>query len=204
MAISTMLMIAISAAVLSTVQGQQFDGYTFPHDLLGLSDGCFATVNKTISSCPAWLPRGAAVEILPSEQLPTLCESSCRNDLQSLRASILQACTASSDIMTECFDSASASGKYCDAVVADWANQPNYTSAQTCSQCELGVQQLQLASPFGFSDTLAQAFANTTQSCSAADYKFATPTSYALNATQFPSQPPACTGTAYTITQDDS
>lgn len=132
MAISTMLMIAISAAVLSTVQGQQFDGYTFPHDLLGLSDGCFATVNKTISSCPAWLPRyagleyvhvrpsskilllhpnivilttmrpsyrGAAVEILPSEQLPTLCESSCRNDLQSLRASISQACTASSDVM---------------------------------------------------------------------------------------------------------
>ncbi|KAG6168259.1 hypothetical protein E4U51_002407 [Claviceps purpurea] len=229
MGISTMLMIAVSAAVLSTVQGQQFDGYTFPHDLLGLSDGCFATVNKTISSCPAWLPRyagleGAAVEILPTEQLTTLCESSCRNDLQSLRASISQACTASSDVMVpnkfaypatflvdrflyaaglSCLKE-TASGKYCDAVVADWANQPNYTSAQTCSQCELGIQQLQLASPFGFSDTLAQAFANTTQSCSAADYKFATPTSYALNATQFPSQPPACTGTAYTITQDDS
>lgn len=65
MGISTMLMIAVSAAVLSTVQGQQFDGYTFPHDLLGLSDGCFATVNKTISSCPAWLPRYAGLEYAP-------------------------------------------------------------------------------------------------------------------------------------------
>ncbi|KAG6092066.1 hypothetical protein E4U14_000884, partial [Claviceps sp. LM454 group G7] len=244
MAISTMLMIAISAAVLSTVQGQQFDGYTFPHDLLGLSDGCFATVNKTISSCPAWLPRYAGLEyvnvrssskilhldpniVILTKMHPTgeqlLRFSRASSSRSCARALVEMTCKASElpfrkhapllptlwcptnlPTQTECFDSASASGKYCDAVVADWANQPNYTSAQTCSQCELGVQQLQLASPFGFSDTLAQAFANTTQSCSAADYKFATPTSYALNATQFPSQPPVCTGTAYTITQDDS
>lgn len=37
MAMST-LFITILAAIL-TVQGQQFDGYTFPHDLLGLSQG---------------------------------------------------------------------------------------------------------------------------------------------------------------------
>lgn len=96
-----------------------------------------------------------------------------------------------------------ASRKYCDLVVADWINQPNYTSSQTCSQCELGVLQIQLASPFGFSDTLAEAFADTTKSCSAANYAFATPTSYALNATMFPN-PSACTGSAYTIKQDDS
>lgn len=87
--------------------------------------------------------------------------------------------------------------------MAGWINQPNYTNAQTCSQCELGVQQIQLGSPFGFSDTLALAFADTTRSCSVANYAFATPTSYALNATTFPS-PPACTESVYTIQQDDS
>ncbi|UKZ93577.1 uncharacterized protein TrAFT101_008487 [Trichoderma asperellum] len=225
--IISILFTTIFAAIL-TVQGQQFDGYIYPHDLLGLSHGCFEVVNRTVSSCPAWLPRyagleGASVEILPSEQLTMLCESSCQNDLRSLRTSILKACTASSDVMVpnkfaypatflvdrflyaaslSCLKD-KASGKYCDLVVSDWINQPNYTSSQTCSQCELGVQQIQLASPFGFSDTLAEAFADITKSCSAANYGFATPTSYALNATTFPS-PPACTGSSYTIKQDDS
>lgn len=49
-------------ACVSTVQGQQFDGFTFPHELLGLSDGCFSIVNRTVSSCPAWLPRYAGLE----------------------------------------------------------------------------------------------------------------------------------------------
>lgn len=42
---------------------------------------------------------GAAVEILPNEQLSTLCESSCQTDLQSLRSSIISSCTATSDVM---------------------------------------------------------------------------------------------------------
>ncbi|KAG6235034.1 hypothetical protein E4U25_005314 [Claviceps purpurea] len=228
MAISTLLMIPIAAALFSTAQGQQFDGYISPHELLGLSDGCFAAVNTTISSCPAWLPghagfEGPSMEILPSEQLTVLCESSCKRDLESLRTSILRACTASYDVMVpakvaypatfivdrflyavdlSCLKE-TASGKYCDAVVADWAGLP-WTMAQKCSQCELGVQQLQLASPFGFNEDSAREFADTTMNCSAGDYKFATPTSYALNATTFPSQPPACTGMVYTMTQGDT
>lgn len=55
------LLAAIFATIL-TVQGQQFDGYIFPHDLLGLSQGCFEVVNRTVSSCPAWLPRYAGLE----------------------------------------------------------------------------------------------------------------------------------------------
>lgn len=39
------------------------------------------------------------MEILPSEQLTVLCESSCKRDLESLRTSILRACTASYDVM---------------------------------------------------------------------------------------------------------
>ncbi|GFP55620.1 LysM domain-containing protein ARB_00327 [Trichoderma asperellum] len=204
------LLAAIFATIL-TVQGQQFDGYIFPHDLLGLNQGCFEVVNRTVSSCPAWLPRyagleGASVEMLPSEQLTVLCESSSSTDVMVPNKFAYPATFLVDRFLyaasLSCLKD-KASRKYCDLVVADWINQPNYTSSQTCSQCELGVLQIQLASPFGFSDTLAEAFADTTKSCSAANYAFATPTSYALNATTFPN-PSACTGSAYTIKQDDS
>lgn len=96
-----------------------------------------------------------------------------------------------------------ASGKYCDIIVADWVNQDNYTATQICSQCQLGLQQLQLTSPFGYSDTLAQVFDNTTKSCSATAYSYSTPTTYALNATTVPS-PAACAGSVYTVQPEDT
>lgn len=42
----------------------------------------------------------------------------------------------------------SASGQYCDAIVATWKNRDNYTDAQECSDCELGLGKAQLSSPF--------------------------------------------------------
>lgn len=95
------------------------------------------------------------------------------------------------------------SGKYCDIVVSEWANQTNYTSAQICSYCELGIQQIQLSSPFGYSDTYAEAFANTTASCSQGGYAFATPTTYALNSSA-PIPSPTCTGISHTIQAEDT
>ena len=46
---------------------QQIPGALLPFDLLGLSDGCLAAVNKTITSCPRWLPQhaGSGYCILP-------------------------------------------------------------------------------------------------------------------------------------------
>lgn len=95
------------------------------------------------------------------------------------------------------------SNTYCDIVVASWANQTNYTDTQTCSYCELGLQQAQLSSPFGYSEVFAEQFADTTASCGAAGYAYATPTTYALNATTAPATP-ACTGSSYTVQEDQS
>lgn len=39
------------------------------------------------------------MEILPSEQLTILCESSCQSDLRSLIDSIVSSCTESTDVM---------------------------------------------------------------------------------------------------------
>ena len=122
------LVCAVALAFATHIYGQQFNGFVSPYELLGLSDACFAAVNTTVASCPAWLPEysdieyvkpsfcqftspfmsydsdtiylsGASVEILPSAQLSTLCESSCIKDLKLLRNSISTACTKPSDVM---------------------------------------------------------------------------------------------------------
>ncbi|KAK7981402.1 hypothetical protein PG988_003640 [Apiospora saccharicola] len=138
---------------------QQLDGYVFPHESLGLSDGCFAVVNSTISSCPAWLAPYSGLE---------------------------------------------ASGRYCDTIESTSANLTSYPDEQACSYCELSLQQSQLFSPFGFNDVNAQSFANITASCGEYGYGYATPTSYAINATTGPIPTPTCRGTEYTIQENDS
>lgn len=56
MVISLLALLAVSAS------GQQLDGYSFPYEMLGLSDDCFAAVNTTVTSCPAWVARYAGIE----------------------------------------------------------------------------------------------------------------------------------------------
>lgn len=45
------------------IAAQQFVDYIFPHELLGLSETCFAAVNTTVSSCPGWLPQHAGLYV---------------------------------------------------------------------------------------------------------------------------------------------
>ncbi|KAI0406600.1 peptidoglycan-binding protein [Xylaria palmicola] len=220
-------LMAFSAYV--AVYGQQFDGYTFPYEILGLSDSCLAAVNVTVSSCPAWLARytgidGGSVDTLLSEQLGQLCDSSCQKDLSSLRTSISGACKEPTDVMMpndiaypptfladrflyaaslSCLKDSS-TAQYCDLKVAGWADQENYTDTQLCSYCQLKVQQLQLASPFGYREVFADSFANITAHCSATGYGYATPTQYALNATTSAPATPTCTGSPYTVQDGDT
>lgn len=83
-------------------------------------------------------------------------------------------------------------------------NETEYTTAQNCSMCELGIQQIQLASPFGYSDDGAADFSSLTASCSASGYTYATPTAYALNATTVSTSTPTCTGSSYVIQGNDT
>ncbi|KAI0191720.1 LysM domain-containing protein [Xylaria flabelliformis] len=220
-------LVAFSAYIV--VGGQQFDGYTSPYEILGLSDSCFAAVNVTISSCPAWLARyagidGGSVDALLSEHLVQLCESSCQNDLLNLRTSISRACKEPTDVMVpngvaypptflvdrflyaaglSCLKDRS-TAQYCDLQVAGWADQENYTDSQVCSYCQLRVQQIQLSSPFGYSEIYAESFAKLTADCGATGYSYAAPTQYALNATASAPATPACTGSSYTTQDGDT
>ncbi|KAI2720884.1 hypothetical protein CBS147332_4124 [Penicillium roqueforti] len=76
----------------------------------------------------------------------------------------------------------STTGQYCDPLVASWSNQ-SLTTSQLCSDCWLGGLALELASPFGYDDVMAQNYASLTSSCNATTYSYATPTQYALNVT---------------------
>ena len=80
-----------------------------------------------------------------------------------------------------------------------------YTKAQNCSDCQIGIQAKQLASPFGYDEEAASDFAFTTSSCAAATYSYATPTTYALNSTTAPPSSPTCaTGRTYVIQEEDA
>lgn len=86
----------------------------------------------------------------------------------------------------------------------DRSSCANWTSAQNCSHCQLGIRQLQLSSPFGYNDEAASKFSSLTASCTAADYTYATPAPYALNATEskFPTREPCVR--SYTVQEGDS
>lgn len=73
------------------------------------------------------------------------------------------------------------SGRYCDELFFLWLVADNAsTSAANCSDCSLGVMQIQLNSPFGYDDDFADDFKSATASCSSADYPFTSPNSYAV------------------------
>ncbi|KAK8127251.1 hypothetical protein PG984_008359 [Apiospora sp. TS-2023a] len=95
-------------------------------------------------------------------------------------------------------------GRYCDTIESTSANQTSYPDEQACSYCELALQQNQLSSPFGYNVINAQSFASITTSCGELEYGYATPTSYALNATSSPVPTPVCQGTNYILRENDT
>ncbi|PVI08691.1 carbohydrate-binding module family 50 protein [Periconia macrospinosa] len=212
---------------------QQIPGAPFPTEFLGLSAGCLAAVNQTVSSCPRWLPThagtsAASFDLLEdSKLLEQICETSCAADLENTKKAIEKACTSETDVMVPGASVAypatfladrylyaiqigclkSKSGEYCDSVVTKWQKEgssSNWTSAQICSECELGVQKVQLSSPFGFDEAGAADFASLTSSCQATGYAYATPTSYAINATDTAPSPARTCVSTYTIQEEDT
>lgn len=71
----------------------------------------------------------------------------------------------------------------------------------------LGVGQLQLSSPFGYSDEFAKDFASSTARCGKTEYPWATPTQYSLNASTTSPAPTATAtrdcSTTYVIQEGD-
>ncbi|WPH00971.1 Hypothetical protein R9X50_00380500 [Acrodontium crateriforme] len=103
----------------------------------------------------------------------------------------------------------SISGNFCDDLLNSWVNNPQESPSQDdqdCSDCLLGLSQLQLSSPFGYDPDFADSFNSQTSSCGKTGYAFATPTSYELasqSATSTRSNPTATCISYYTIQDGD-
>ncbi|KAK3332585.1 hypothetical protein B0T19DRAFT_439410 [Cercophora scortea] len=77
--------------------------------------------------------------------------------------------------------------EFCDVIFSQWLNQQpqrKLTTEQECSDCILGVSQLQLNSPFGYDDDSASIHTSLTSSCSKpVGYGFTLPPPYTPAAT---------------------
>jgi LysM repeat protein len=80
---------------------------------------------------------------------------------------------------------------------------------QTCSDCALGLRQIELSSPFGYNAKEAAQFASSTSACNASGYGLTSPTPYALKTTSTASvtssthATPTCVS-KYTLQPSDS
>ncbi|KAK3946802.1 hypothetical protein QBC32DRAFT_248799 [Pseudoneurospora amorphoporcata] len=209
--------LSLLAVLALGVHGQQLNGTIRGLDYPGLSSGCLTALNTTVAACPAFL---ASVSVdnprLNTDQLSALCTTACRTGLTSVRSTIAAACKAAADTIElpdgvvypatlvvdrflytydlSCRKDTS-SGRYCDELFFSWLASGNATTAgANCSDCSLGVVQIQLNSPFGYDDDFALGFKSATASCSSAGYTFTTPATYAVktnlpNATEDVSTP---------------
>ena len=106
----------------------------------------------------------------------------------------------------------STTGQYCDPQMIEWQTQGYLNTTQSCSDCWLGAQQVQLSNPLGYDPGLASNFASLTSACNATKYSYTTPTAYGLNASAAASPatasatatpPPTCTG-SYAVQDTDT
>ncbi|OGM50928.1 hypothetical protein ABOM_000718 [Aspergillus bombycis] len=75
-------------------------------------------------------------------------------------------------------------GNYCDPLFLSWQNHsviPSVTAA--CSDCSLGVLEVQLNHPLGYDEGMEERFNSLTSSCGVTGYSVTSPAPYALNAT---------------------
>ncbi|KAK4032564.1 hypothetical protein C8A01DRAFT_20367 [Parachaetomium inaequale] len=186
----------------ATVSAQTFADYPLSNVWPGISPACLTALNTTVDC--SWLLAESAENQQPrlnAGDLTALCTPSCLPSLNNAKATIQAACTLATDAIT--LDTGTypatylvdlvvdpvhrTAQEYCDVLFAQWLNQPSLSAAQgrdrDCSDCMLGVVQLQLNSPFGYDADFASEFVSLTSSCSKTGYAFTSPPPYTVSAT---------------------
>ncbi|KAM7210668.1 carbohydrate-binding module family 50 protein [Rhypophila decipiens] len=162
------------------------------------SSACKATF-QTAVPCNGSLFLISIGDYIPTNSdLPFLCTTNCLNGLNSLRTAQLSACSASDVFRKDGFlyparyttddllftyslmclkDQTTQT--YCAPSVWAWnSHVSTATSAQLCSYCNLKSLQMQLNSPFGYSNRLHANFQSLTSSCNAPSYPVTSPAPY--------------------------
>ncbi|KAK3997776.1 hypothetical protein QBC44DRAFT_391930 [Cladorrhinum sp. PSN332] len=238
-----------SALLLSTwawhlVKTQQFDSYQVPYEQLGLSKACTDVLDTTIS-CDRSLAFATnfdlpSVDVLDPVTLGRICVPNCRDDLQGLRTKIISTCNKQTDLIVfgktaypatfildhyiytydvSCYEDKK-TGQLCDLYLGNLRNQSK--EPDECSDCVLGVYSVQLSSPLGYFDEIAEQFSSIKSECgtAAASYTYTktaystspattttatkTTTSTTSKAPAGPTTPPLTCDRKYTIVQNDT
>ncbi|KAI1461530.1 hypothetical protein F4805DRAFT_453419 [Annulohypoxylon moriforme] len=185
--------------LLGTTLGQIFVGSNRSETELPYSiqppDGISNTCNSTFASevtCDVNLPIIASGGYFPSDDdLINLCNLDCLRSLESFRSTQEQSCVADVVVVsglsykvTTTLDTLlwtynftcrrdPTSGEFCAPIFDAWANGD--TSRDSCSDCVLGVYQVQLSNFLGYDDDLASTFSSLTTSCRATGYPLTSP-----------------------------
>jgi hypothetical protein len=101
-------------------------------------------------------------------------------------------------------------GKFCDPSLLEWSQKGVMSMGvnETCSDCWLGVQALQLNNPLGYDEAFASDFASLKTSCGVGSKYPVTPVTLGTTTTQLNSSSPASTPTpicsgSYNLSQSD-
>ncbi|TGO53518.1 hypothetical protein BOTNAR_0293g00080 [Botryotinia narcissicola] len=176
----------------------------------GVSTLCLNALNSSVS-CNGSFPTAIWTPgvYLDADSLASLCIPACKESLQVYHASTKKACTFS-DVFVSGEDNLAytastwpdrTSAQFCSLVFDSWSTPIAGIVEQDCSDCALGIQQLELGSPYGYLSDAAVDFASTTSSCGKTGYPYTSPTAIALNSSTISSvtaTPTAC-ATSYTI-----
>ncbi|KAJ5551530.1 hypothetical protein N7461_006228 [Penicillium sp. DV-2018c] len=218
-------MVTLAGLVLALGLGahaQRFnDGTAYDIELPGVSDGCKTVVNSTIA-CDRRLMSALSSGTPPSTAvLDKICAKDCVDSLKKYRSEVQKACTKKNDIVVvndiaynltytadgllytynATCDKEEDSKNYCFAILSNITD--TLTPEQECSDCILGRYQIDLNSPFGYSNRLAKKFSSLTSSCSETGYPYTSPTPIAINSTDAP-KPKSCDDSKkYTIKKGD-
>ncbi|KAK4221944.1 hypothetical protein QBC38DRAFT_460911 [Podospora fimiseda] len=176
-----------STLLLSTlVTGQQFESFRQPYEQLGLSKACTDVLN-TLVSCDISLAFSTSfdepsIDILDPVTLGNICVPECRDNLQSLRTKIISTCNQQTNVIVY--------GKtaYPATFILDHYiytyDVSCYADRKTdlCFDCVIGVYTVQLSSPLGYYEELAEQFSSIKSECgtAAATYTY-TKTAYSTS-----------------------
>lgn len=99
-------LLATLAGCIAFGQAQQFRGqFQQNYDVMGPSDPCVEVLNTELKSCDAALfihtdlTLDNTVKVLGHETLEKICKPECREELNELRAKIIETCKAGDDII---------------------------------------------------------------------------------------------------------
>ncbi|KAJ5110013.1 LysM domain-containing protein [Penicillium argentinense] len=157
-----------------------------------LSNSCNATFSTRVNCDPTILDVAYDGYFSTTDDLSSLCTSSCARSLNNLYHTQKSACTKGDTLSDSAYVYPATftvetllwmynytcrrdpkSGDFCAPIFDAWGD--GKAENQTCSDCVLGTYQAQMNFPMGYDKDLANTFSSMTSFCSATNYPITSP-----------------------------